>query len=142
MLIDPDTCEYKVFQKKTVVETVENPVEEISIVNAIMIDSKYEEGDIKLAEIWGLNDKPVLDADDKPRLLNLREMYWLNIPPVSNEGGFENSDWIFKGGMGSGAAPWEEETKVYGLITNLRVAVTMMISNRYDNMAHAPNMLR
>jgi len=51
VLIDPDTCEYKVFQKKTVVETVENPVEEISIVNAKMIDSKYEEGDIVNIEV-------------------------------------------------------------------------------------------
>jgi hypothetical protein len=54
----------------------------------------------------------------------------------------DESDWVFKGGMGSGAAPWEEETKVYGLITNIRVAVTMMISNKYENTAHAPNMLR
>ncbi len=51
VLIDPNTCEYKVFQKKTVVETVENPVEEISIVNAKMIDSKYEEGDIVNIEV-------------------------------------------------------------------------------------------
>jgi len=51
VLIDPDTCEYKVFQKKTVVETVENPVEEISVVNAKMIDSKYEEGDIVNIEV-------------------------------------------------------------------------------------------
>ena len=51
VLIDPDTCEYKVFQKKTVVETVENPVEEISLVNAKMIDSKYEEGDIVNIEV-------------------------------------------------------------------------------------------
>ena len=46
VLINPDTCEYQVFQKKTVVETVENPIEEISLVNAKMIDSKYEIGDI------------------------------------------------------------------------------------------------
>lgn len=51
VLIDHDTCEYKVFQKKTVVETVENPVEEISVVNAKMIDSKYEEGDIVNIEV-------------------------------------------------------------------------------------------
>ena len=51
VLIDADTCEYKVFQKKTVVETVENPVEEISLVNAKMIDSKYEEGDIVNIEV-------------------------------------------------------------------------------------------
>ena len=51
VLIDPATCEYKVYQKKTVVETVENPVEEISLVNAKLIDSKYEEGDIVNIEV-------------------------------------------------------------------------------------------
>jgi len=51
VFINSDTCEYKVFQKKTVVETVENPVEEISLVNAKMIDSKYEEGDIVNIEV-------------------------------------------------------------------------------------------
>jgi len=51
VLIDSETCEYKVFQKKTVVENVENPVEEISLVNAKMIDSKYEEGDIVNIEV-------------------------------------------------------------------------------------------
>ena len=51
VLINPDTCEYQVFQKKTVVDNVENPVEEISLVNAKMIDSKYEEGDIVNIEV-------------------------------------------------------------------------------------------
>ena len=32
--IDPETCEFHVFQEKTVVETVEDPVEQISLVNA------------------------------------------------------------------------------------------------------------
>ena len=44
--IDPETCEFHVFQEKTVVENVEDPVEEISVINAKMIDSKYEVGDI------------------------------------------------------------------------------------------------
>ena len=44
--IDPETCEYHVFQEKKVVEKVEDPVEEISLVNAKMIDSKYELDDI------------------------------------------------------------------------------------------------
>ena len=35
--IDPETCEYHVFQEKKVVEKVEDPVEEISLVNAKMI---------------------------------------------------------------------------------------------------------
>lgn len=49
--IDPETCEYHVFQEKTVVEKVEDPVEQISLVNAKMIDSKYEEGDIVNVEV-------------------------------------------------------------------------------------------
>ena len=49
--IDPQTCEFHVFQEKTVVETVEDPVEQISLVNAKMIDSKYEIGDIVNVEV-------------------------------------------------------------------------------------------
>lgn len=49
--IDPKTCEYQVYQEKTVVETVEDPVEEISIINAKMMDSKYEAGDIVNIEV-------------------------------------------------------------------------------------------
>lgn len=49
--IDPETCEFQVFQEKTVVEAVEDPVEEISIINAKMIDSKYEAGDIVNIEV-------------------------------------------------------------------------------------------
>ncbi len=49
--IDPDTCEYHVFQVKTVVEQVEDAVEQISVVNAKMIDSKYEVGDIVNIEV-------------------------------------------------------------------------------------------
>ena len=49
--IDPQTCEYHVFQEKTVVEKVEDPVEEISLINAKMIDSKYEVGDVVNVEV-------------------------------------------------------------------------------------------
>lgn len=49
--IDPETCEFHVFQKKTVVETVEDPVEQISLVNAKMINSKYEIGDVVNIEV-------------------------------------------------------------------------------------------
>ena len=49
--IDPETCEYHVFQEKKVVEKVEDPVEEISHVNAKMIDSKYELDDIVNVEV-------------------------------------------------------------------------------------------
>ena len=43
--INRDTCEFNCYQEKTVVETVEDPVEEISLVDAHMIDGKYQLGD-------------------------------------------------------------------------------------------------
>lgn len=49
--IDPETCEYHVYQEKTVVEQVEDPVTQISLVNAKMIDSKYEPEDIVNIEV-------------------------------------------------------------------------------------------
>ena len=49
--IDPETCEFHVFQEKMVVESVEDPVEQISLVNAKLIDSKYEVGDIVNIEV-------------------------------------------------------------------------------------------
>lgn len=44
--IDHETCEFSVYVDKTVVEVVEDPVMEISLSNAKMMDSKYELGDI------------------------------------------------------------------------------------------------
>jgi N utilization substance protein A len=49
--IDPDTCEYHCFQDKTVVEEVTDPVLEISLPKAQMIDGKYEVGDIVPIEV-------------------------------------------------------------------------------------------
>lgn len=49
--IDPKTCQFSVFAEKTVVEQVEDPVMEISLANAKMMDSKYELGDIVNVEI-------------------------------------------------------------------------------------------
>ena len=46
-----DTCEYKVYAEKTVVETVEDSVLQISLIDAKMIDSKYELGDVVNIEI-------------------------------------------------------------------------------------------
>ena len=49
--IDPKTCQFSVFAEKAVVEEVEDPVMEISLANAKMMDSKYELGDIVNVEI-------------------------------------------------------------------------------------------
>lgn len=49
--INPQTCEFHVYQEKTVVEEVEDNALEISLANARMIDSKYELGDIVNIEV-------------------------------------------------------------------------------------------
>ena len=49
--IDPETCEFHCYQEKTVVENVEDPITEISLPNAQMIDTKYELGDIVQSKV-------------------------------------------------------------------------------------------
>ena len=49
--IDRETCDFSVYAEKTVVEQVEDPVLEISLSNAKMVDSKYEVGDVVNVEI-------------------------------------------------------------------------------------------
>ena len=51
VVIDPDTCEYHCYQEKTVVEEVTDPVLEISLPKAQMIDTKYELGDVVQIEV-------------------------------------------------------------------------------------------
>ncbi len=46
-----ETCEYHVYQEKTVVEEVTDNALEISLANAKMIDSKYELGDVVNIEV-------------------------------------------------------------------------------------------
>ena len=49
--IDPETCELKCYQEKTVVEVVEDPIEEISLIDAQMVNGKYSVGDIVRVEV-------------------------------------------------------------------------------------------
>ncbi|MGN0400254.1 MAG: transcription termination factor NusA [Blautia sp.] len=49
--INPDTCDFGVFAEKTVVEEVTDPVTEISLVNAKMMNSQYDIGDTVNVEI-------------------------------------------------------------------------------------------
>ena len=51
VFIDPVTCEFNVHAEKTVVEKVEDPIMEISLTNAKLMDSKYDLGDIVNVEI-------------------------------------------------------------------------------------------
>ena len=46
VIMDRETCDYSLIQEKTVVEEVMDPVEEISLTNAKMMDPAYELGDI------------------------------------------------------------------------------------------------
>lgn len=49
--IDPVTCDFSVYAEKEVVEKVEDPVTQIGIVEALLMDSKYDIGDIVNVEI-------------------------------------------------------------------------------------------
>ncbi len=49
--IDPETCEFRVYAEKTVVEKVEDDCMEISLANARMIDSEYQIGDLVNIEV-------------------------------------------------------------------------------------------
>lgn len=46
VVIDRDTCDYSVYAEKEVVETVEDPVLQISLADARMKDAKFDIGDI------------------------------------------------------------------------------------------------
>lgn len=49
--IDPETCAFSCYQKKTVVDTVEDPVEEISLADAHKVNGNYQLGDIVRVEV-------------------------------------------------------------------------------------------
>jgi len=51
VVIDRETCEYRVFAEKTVVNTVEDPVIEISLGDARVINPDAQEGDIVQVDI-------------------------------------------------------------------------------------------
>ena len=46
LIMDRTTCDYQLFAEKTVVEEVEDKLEQISLEDAKEIDSQYELGDI------------------------------------------------------------------------------------------------
>jgi hypothetical protein len=109
----------------------------------------YEEGDIRLAHFYGMDNAPVTKNGEEV-LLSLKEMYWLDIPPVSRCS--DDWEWILKAGMGSssdhgasasGTSVYPQEKIVDGcVVTTVHVTVTMMISNRVDFAAYPPCTLR
>lgn len=106
----------------------------------------YEEGDIHLARFYGMDNNPVMKPDGSEMLLPLKEMYWLDIPPVSTSSG--SWEWLLRAGMGGGG----NGASTAGIIvtrdldgvtvTNVFVTVSMMISNRVTNVAYPPYTLR
>src|SRR5699024_274209 len=51
VIINPETCDFGVFAEKTVVEEVQDPVTEIRLTDAKMMNSQYELGDVVNVEI-------------------------------------------------------------------------------------------
>lgn len=49
--IDPETCAFSCYQEKTVVDTVEDTVEEISLADAHKVNGNYQLGDIVRVEV-------------------------------------------------------------------------------------------
>ena len=49
--IDPETCAFSCYQEKTVVDVVEDPVEEISLADAHKVNGNYQLGDIVRVEV-------------------------------------------------------------------------------------------
>ena len=84
------------------------------------------------AEQWDL-------ANQKTGDLDIRDMYWLNIDPTT-------AGWVLKAGMGglgdTAVAPVPYEDETVGSLTNVRMVVTMMITNRLTNVGYAPDRIQ
>ena len=83
-------------------------------------------GKIKLAEYW-----PWVGDEDKRQTLPLTAMYWLDIDPTAG-------DWVFRAGTTKITGPVYPSASV----TNIRLSVSMMITNKNTSAAHAPYTLR
>lgn len=90
-----------------------------------------DDGVLRLAEFWGLHS----GRSDPPKYLSLTEMYWLDIDPTIG-------DMVLQAGMYK--PPMETMTPIYdgyggsAFVTNLKMSVFMMISNKTDN-AESPH---
>ena len=79
--IDHETCEFSVYADKTVVEVVEDPVMEISLSNAKMMDSKYELGDIVQVPIQSKQCRRSVRKKEKFCMMNIsrKKKTWLPV---------------------------------------------------------------
>ena len=84
------------------------------------------------AEQWDLANRKTGDLD-------IRDMYWLNIDPTT-------AGWVLKAGMGglgnAAVAPVPYEDETVGSLTNVRMVVTMMITNRLTDVGYAPDRIQ
>jgi hypothetical protein len=86
-----------------------------------------ESGEIRLAKYWPWGDHDESDRVD----LSLTAMYWLDIDPT-------DGDWVFRAGTTKPSVPVYPSANV----TNVRLSVSMMITNTSTGVAHAPYTLR
>ena len=94
-------------------------------------------GGLRRAEQWDL-------ANWKVGTLDLLDMYWLNINPT-------NGNWVLKAGMGSvdvpppavaPVAPLPREDPALGPVTNVRLVVTMLLTNTVTGVHHGPDRIQ
>lgn len=87
---------------------------------------------LHLAEQWDLANRKTGDLD-------ILDMYWLNIDPIT-------AGWVLKAGMGgvgdAAVAPVPREDEIVGSLTNVRMVVTMMITNRFTDTVRKPNCIQ
>ena len=106
---------------------------------------EYPEKPIYLAQFSGMNSQPVRKGGQKV-LLSLKEMYWLDIPPVNlaADSSLTESEWILVAGMGGSATgksiDVEPTVRVIDgqSVTSVFVSVTMMVSNDVDSVTYPP----
>ena len=106
----------------------------------------FPEKTIQLARYYDMAGNEVGKGGGENSMLNLKEMYWLDIPPVSIYGPEDQWEWIFRGGMGTLSNSQVAHDKILpDGSTNVLVTVTMMISNRAPEsggLVYPPQMLR
>lgn len=87
---------------------------------------------LHLAEQWDLANRKTGDLD-------ILDMYWLNIDPIT-------AGWVLKAGMGgvgdAAVAPVPREDEIVGALTNVRMVVTLMITNRFTDTVRKPNCIQ
>ena len=69
VIMDHDTCDYQLFAEKTVVETVEDPLEQISLDEASQLPRRYRSCSNRIQIIWTYCNTECKESDpsENPR---------------------------------------------------------------------------